>query len=76
MNTLFLIAYALLLLLNLFSDIKRMRKQHNSLKGLYVTLYTLSAAMYLCIVLRVEITMPTRFFINRVSPWVVSIIQP
>ncbi|MDF2964216.1 MAG: hypothetical protein K0S39_5951 [Paenibacillus sp.] len=76
MNRVFMVVFALLLLVNMLFDLKRIRKQHKSLKWLYVTVYTITSALFVCTVVGIRIPMPTRFFINHVSPWVFSFIFP
>ncbi|NOU94602.1 hypothetical protein GC093_15435 [Paenibacillus sp. LMG 31456] len=76
MNKIFLTAFAFLLLMNLLFDLKRLRKQNKSLKGLYITVYSLTCFTFITILFGVKLPMPTHFFINQVSPWVFSIVHP
>jgi hypothetical protein len=75
MNMVFYIAAFLLLVINLILNLKKMRKQPMQLRWMCRIAYFLSVGLFICMVLRIEIPMPTRFFINHVSPWLFSIIE-
>lgn len=76
MNAVFLVVSGLLLLLHLILDLKRLRKQHKSIKATYITLYCLTGCLFICIALGIKLPMPTRFFLNHVSPWMFSHVHP
>ncbi|TDF93863.1 hypothetical protein [Paenibacillus piri] len=75
MNSLFLVAFAFLLLMNLFFDVKRLRKQYKTIKRLYIVIYTLTCGMFICVLMDIKIPMPTRYFIDHISPWVFSLVN-
>jgi hypothetical protein len=75
MNSIFFLAAFLLLLINLVINFKKMRKQPRPLRWMCQIAYFLSFCLFICIVFRIEIPMPTRFFINHVSPWLLSVIE-
>ncbi|MCR8636696.1 hypothetical protein [Paenibacillus radicis (ex Xue et al. 2023)] len=75
MNKIFLVAFGFILLVNLLFDLKRLRKQHKSIKGMYITLYTLTCITFISMIIGIKIPMPTHFFIKQVSPWVFSIVH-
>jgi 1-acyl-sn-glycerol-3-phosphate acyltransferase len=74
MDNIFLVVFLLLVILNLSMDIKKIRTQHKSLKWLYISVYSLTSAIFICLLLGVKVPMPTRFFIDNVSPRVMNFI--
>jgi hypothetical protein len=75
MNSLFLTVVIILLLGNLLVNLKKMRKQPLTLRWLCRIVYAVSASLIICTVFHIEIPMPTRFFLNHVSPWVFSLLE-
>jgi hypothetical protein len=75
MNLIFLTVVFFVLVLNLMLDLKKMRKQPLSLRWLCRIVYACSFSLLFCIMLHINIPMPTRFFVNHVSPWVSSLIH-
>jgi hypothetical protein len=73
-NTIFLFFSAFLFIVQLFLDMKRTRKQPKSIKQLYFTLYAFAGCLLLGLILGFKPLMPTRFFLNHVSPWVFTLI--
>ncbi|NHN31953.1 hypothetical protein [Paenibacillus agricola] len=59
----------LLLVLNCLRYWKKLGKQPPSIRWMYRIAYSLSLALYICIILHIKVPMPTQFFINKVSPW-------
>ncbi len=75
MNLIFLTVVFFVLVLNLLLNLKKMRKQPLSLRLLCRIVYACSFTLFLCIVFHINIPMPTRFFVNHVSPWVFSLLK-
>ncbi|SFL72371.1 hypothetical protein SAMN03159341_10911 [Paenibacillus sp. 1_12] len=75
MNSLFLTVVFILLMANLLLNLKKMRKQPLTLRWLCRIAYAVSTSLIICTVLHIEIPMPTRFFVNHVSPWVFSLLE-
>jgi hypothetical protein len=76
MNTIFLVIIFFLFLLNLLVNKKKLPMQPTSLKWMCRVVYAISVLLYVCILFHIDIPMPTRFFLNHVSPWVFSLINP
>ncbi|SDE30622.1 hypothetical protein SAMN02799630_05079 [Paenibacillus sp. UNCCL117] len=72
----FLICFFLLMCLLLFLDKKHWRTMPRGIKRAYVGMYIITLALYMTVALGIDVPMPTRFFINQVSPWVFSIVHP
>lgn len=70
MNNIFLLVFFFIVVLTLLSDMKKMRSQHKSLKTLYFVLYTLTSAMFICMLLGIKLLLPTYLFVNNLSTWV------
>ncbi|MGF9710723.1 MULTISPECIES: hypothetical protein [Paenibacillus] len=76
MNTQFLIGFALLMLLHIFLDIKHWAQQPNDVKRLYILLYAVALGLFVSITLGYKPPMPTHYVVEKVSPWIFSIIHP
>lgn len=76
MNIQFLVWFALLMLLHVFLDIKQWTQQPKDVKRLYVFLYAVTLGLFVCITLGYKPTMPTQYAVEKVSPWIFSIIHP
>ncbi|MFH5186479.1 hypothetical protein ACHHV8_29855 [Paenibacillus sp. TAB 01] len=74
MNNIFLLVFFFIVVITLVSDMKKMQSQHKSLKTLYVVLYTLTSAMFICMLLGIKF-LPTYLFVNNLSTWVHQFLQ-
>lgn len=75
MNVVYLTIIFLLLVINFLRYWNKLGKQPPSIRWMYRIAYSLSLVLYICIVLHIDIPMPTQFFINQVSPWVFTILN-
>jgi len=75
MNAIFLTVYFIALVTALSFDIRKLRSQTKTLKGLYYLMFALAFGVYAVYLIGYPIPMPTSFFIHKVSPWVFSLLQ-
>ncbi|MEK8128109.1 hypothetical protein WMW72_09360 [Paenibacillus filicis] len=74
-NNAFLICFILLAILLLFTNMKHWTKMPRSIRRFYVCMYVVTFGLYTAMLFHLPIPMPTRIFIEKVSPWVYSIIH-
>jgi len=72
----FLICFTLLMCLLLFMDKKHWKTMPRTIRWAYVSMYIVTFILYIAIASGIDVPMPTRFFIDKVSPWVFSIVHP
>lgn len=75
MNFQFLLWALLLILILLFLDLKKLPKLDKVTKRLYYGCFILTGILYFAVFFGMKPPMPTRFFIDNVSPWVFSMIH-
>jgi hypothetical protein len=76
MNTIFMFVFGLLFLVTGLIDIQKVKKLKRSMRWLHLFCYGATFVLFVCIALDIDVPMPTRFFIETVSPWVFSMIHP
>lgn len=76
MNLQFLVWFVLLMLLYVFLDIKHWPHQSKAVKRTYILLTAAALGLYISVVLGYKPPMPTRYFVEKVSPWLFSMIHP
>lgn len=74
MNTQFMIIVPVLALLLMLLSLKHWSTLKRGMRRFYIWLYAMTFSLYLSIAFGYRIPMPTRFFINKVSPWVFSLL--
>ncbi|WP_159884714.1 hypothetical protein [Paenibacillus puerhi] len=72
----FLICFILLAVLLIFLNMKHWNVMSRSIRRFTVFLYIVTFVLYAAVVFGYQVPMPTRFFIDKVSPWVFTIIHP
>lgn len=75
MNPIFMISLLIIMIITLLFDLRKLRNQKKTLRIFYFAMFAVSSALYLAVLLRLPIPMPTSFFIHKVSPWVFSLIE-
>jgi hypothetical protein len=75
MSIAYLTSIFLLFLISWLHYRKKLSKHLSSIRWMYYMAYSLSIILYLCIVLQINIPMPTQFFLNHVSPWVFAFLN-
>lgn len=73
MNNVFLFTYIVLFLLSLGVDQKK-TKQGSKRRKMYYALAAGSLILLFCLLFDWSIYLPTDFFIDRIAPWVISIL--
>ncbi|KPV57522.1 hypothetical protein QJ48_21410 [Paenibacillus sp. A3] len=76
MNSQFLVWFMVLMAYHLFLNLKHWARQPKATARLYTFITLVTLGLFLCVASGYQPPMPTRFFIERVSPWVFSIIHP
>ncbi|MDQ1910648.1 hypothetical protein RAC89_09190 [Paenibacillus sp. GD4] len=76
MNSIFIYVFGALLLVTVLMDIQRIKTLKRSMRRLHLLVYVATLALFACIVLDIDVPMPTGFFIDNVSPWVFKYIHP
>ncbi|MGF9912451.1 hypothetical protein ABEX47_18725 [Paenibacillus ehimensis] len=76
MNPQFLVWFLVLVAYHLFLNLKHWTRQPKATARLSTFIYILTLGLFLCVAFGYRPPMPTRFFIDRVSPWIFSIIHP
>ncbi|WP_284642230.1 hypothetical protein [Paenibacillus silviterrae] len=76
MNSIFIYVFGALLLVTALMDLQRIRTLKKSMRRMHLLVYVVTLALFACIVLDIDVPMPTGFFIDHVSPWVFQYIHP
>lgn len=73
MNSLFLIAFFFFLAAHLALDLRKLKRIGKLERGVYLTVYALATAFYLCLAIGWLPPMPSQWFVNVVSPKVIRL---
>ncbi len=76
MNSMFLVCFLALMAFQLFLNLKHWTRQPKATARLYTFITILTLGLFFCAAFGYRPPMPTRFFIDRVSPWIFSMIHP
>lgn len=76
MNNIFFFVFGVLLVVTGVLDIPKVRKLKKSMRMLHLLLYGGTFVLFVCLYLDIDVPMPTRYFIQTISPWVFSMIHP
>lgn len=72
MNSLFLLVFLCFLAGHLALDLKKLKRAGKPERGVYFTVYALTAAFYLCLAIGWLPPMPSQWFVHAVSPKVIQ----